>query len=347
MTTPVILLAVLFISGVNIQNLFSAISFSAGFSVTPSMRFFLEDTGMIPNFNINFIKTAVLSLRGLFLLVFLSLMFGIIKDKLKNKVVTLISGILFFILLFVFTEPYYYTFFLPLLLFLLFILNITKLISSPRKLVLILTAFVISLKVFWGMKMNLYGTYFFPLLILAISILLNNYSEKMKNINIKISFNFIIIFYLIFFTTMNFICREYTDYPLTTGQGTVYIPESQGKPLSELITYINKNTKNSDKILIVPEGAIINYLSDRGCGMNLHILDRLHYDALGEEKSKEILEKQNNDYIIIVRGFNLSAFGNTDFYNEDNELTKYISSYYQMVKMYGNKENEIIVLKRK
>ena len=40
-------------------------------------------------------------------------------------------------------------------------------------------------------------------------------------------------------------------------------------------------------------------------------------------------------------------FGNTDFYNEDNELTKYISSYYQMVKMYGNKENEIIVLKRK
>ena len=146
---------------------------------------------------------------------------------------------------------------------------------------------------------------------------------------------------------MNFICREYTDYPLTTGQGTVYIPESQGKPLSELITYINKNTKNSDKILIVPEGAIINYLSDRGCGMNLHILDRLHYDALGEEKSKEILEKQNNDYIIIVRGFNLSAFGNTDFYNEDNELTKYISSYYQMVKMYGNKENEIIVLKRK
>ena len=347
-TVPFLLLITMALNGVSLQNCISAAAFGFDFTHTFSMKFFLQSTGMLPNFNHDIVKTAVQSLWGVFVLISSALIYMKINSLTKNKIIIWGFALFSFMAVFLFTEPYYYTFFLPLTVFLLFLLNFKRLIKTPCEMLVVLISLFLSSKVFFGMKMNLYGTYFFPLLIISLLIFLNKYSEKIKKYDMKEIFCFIIIIGLVFYSAMNFICKKYSSYPLKSAKGVVHIPEKHGELLSAAVEYINKNTSENDKILVLPEGSVLNFLANRPCDMKIHILDRLHYDTWGDKKSKELLEKSDYDYIILAKGFSLSDFGASDFYSEDNEVTRYLSSEYKVAAIYENnpKENKIIILKK-
>lgn len=345
-TVPCLLVITMALNGVTLQDCISAAAFGSDFTHTSSMKYFLQSTGMLPNFNQEFVKTALQSLWGVFILLCSALIYLKINTKIKNKIIIFVYALISFMAVFLFTEPYFYTYFLPLTVFLLFLPNIKRL--TPCETTVVLTSLLLSPKVFFGMKMNLYGTYFFPLLTVSLLILSYKSSEKLKMPEKEKFFGFITVVYLFFHTTMNFICGDFSSYPLKSAKGTVHIPEKQGELLSATAEYIKRNTNENDKILVLPEGSVLNFLSDRPCDMKLHILDRLHYDALGDKKSKELLEKSDYDYIILAKGFSLSDFGASDFYGEDNEVTRYLYSKYKIAEIYENntKENKITILKK-
>ena len=147
---------------------------------------------------------------------------------------------------------------------------------------------------------------------------------------------------------MNFISKNYCNTEIKTEKGMIYLPQSQAVPIKDTISFLRANTKDTDKILILPEGHIINFLSDRQTdNYNLHMLDRLYFDALGENKAFDLLRQSNNDYLILTKGFNLSDFGQKFLYEENNKVSKYIFENFELIKNFSNNENEIYILKRK
>ena len=92
---------------------------------------------------------------------------------------------------------------------------------------------------------------------------------------------------------------------------------------------------------------MINFLCGRKTDMNLHMLDRLYYEALGEEKSAELLKNNNYNYIIIVQGYGLDNFEKPYLYTEKNSVTEFINQNYESIQFFGDKNNYIDIRKKR
>lgn len=146
---------------------------------------------------------------------------------------------------------------------------------------------------------------------------------------------------------MNIITSFSCNSRLYSEKNSIFIPKEQTEILNKTIDFINKNTKKTDKILFLPEGQIINFLTERKCDLKLHMLDRLYYEGLGEEKALELLQNSDNDYIIIAKGFSLSDFSQPYLFTENNKITRYISENYNQTEYFGNKNHQIFIFQRK
>lgn len=180
--------------------------------------------------------------------------------------------------------------------------------------ILVLSGIAISLKFFWGIAISSYGTFFVSyLIIVALALIFNKFKDTSINYN---AVGLYILVLSILFGCQYLRVLEFKNYPLQAKYGKIYTTEMFGAPTNELIKYIQSNIKQTDEIIILPEGAMINFLTNRKTDNYYNSLIPLYVETFGEAKLIEHFKKEQPDYII---------FNN---WNSKDYYFKYICSDY-------------------
>ncbi len=207
--------------------------------------------------------------------------------------------------------------------------------------VLYISIYSICLKAFWALFLGSYGTYYAPLLIIAILSLLFKFVPQKFEKYIGI---YILFFSLIYFS---FDCFS-LSLPKTiinTPKGKITTSTYQAVSTNNLIDYINKNTNKNDKIVIFPEGMIINFLTGRKSDDFYNSLIPLYVETFGEKKIVEHFKSEKPDYII------LNNYNTKDYYyayicqDYALEFCEFVKNNYKQQAVIDNKFRYIIFKK--
>ncbi|MGN0006289.1 MAG: hypothetical protein ACI37Z_10040 [Candidatus Gastranaerophilaceae bacterium] len=342
---PIITFMLPIIQGVTINDYTNYIKFFSQFSNTEGMQSYYISMGSVLSFSN--IQSYISGFIGILLIFILTYITFKMYKKFRNKLILVIMGIVTFGIIFAASSIYSHTILLPIVILVLYAIKFKEINSDRAELLIILSSLALSIRCFFMMKMSLHGVYSLPLIIIALYILTNKFNSlKITKEEQNTIYYFTISIYLAFFISMNFVSATTCNTPISSSKGSILLPKDQAEIINSTIKYIGNNTQKTDKILVLPEGQIINFMTDRKCDLKLHMLDRLYYEGLGEENALSLLQNSNNDYIIIAKGFNLSTFGKHFLYEEQNEITKYITQNYSQIKYFGNNNHKIFILKK-
>lgn len=185
---------------------------------------------------------------------------GILFGVWKNKkAITIIS----FILAIFFFDAKVMFGFLPILLFIAIWFKNWNLLT--------VSVLLASAKVFWVLIMGSYGTYYVSLLLIALLSLLPRKFDKAVGI------------YFIL---------------LSVFVGTVNLQGTRAKTPDKVVEYITKTTKPTDKVVVFPEGMIINFLTDRQSDGFYNSMLPLYVETFGEDKIIEHFNNNKPEYIV-------------------------------------------------
>lgn len=301
---PVLCINNLFIQGLRIENLIDTFNITNVMSHTQTLKYFYIHSGIF------FHKQTI----PLFLTTFLCFMipFSVymapvwIKNKIQNPSINLILTYTGICLLFLFKVGSFYDLyaFTPALLLLLIFINYKKISNNLPLFILVLGTFLISLKVFCGVLLSSYGIYYLPLIIISIFAL---YKDKLNLKEIDyIGFYILVLAILVGVSNSKFYIEK--KQVINTPKGKIYVEKKYYKTTKNLFDYIEKNTKKDDKILILPEGMMLNYLTDRKTDDFYNTLLPLYEETFGNEQIIEHFQKSMPDYIIF------NSWNSSDYY---------------------------------
>ena len=343
--SPIITMVLPILQGAKISDIANYFSFISNFSHTKSMIAFYQGIGTI--FSQANIPAYISGSVGLIILIIASASASFLFNKNKNKLIYAIIFLVTCSLLFVLTDPFEYFVLLPITVLMVFIAKFKEIKNNKIDLILVISTICLCTKSFAMLSLNKYGTFYLPLLILTIFVLLKYFKIENKFFkNLNSIFIFISLFFIAYAEMTAIYSTKYCNEKIETDKGYVYLCENQGKYIHQAVDYLKNNTNDTDKVLVLPEGQIINFLANRKNDTRLHMLDRLYFDGLGSENAKKLLEETNNDYIIIVKGFLLSDFGEKYLYGEKNDITDFIKSNYDIVEFFGDKNDNVTILKK-
>lgn len=301
---PILCFGILFAQGLRVIDLIDALNIANVMAHTQTLNYFYVHSGIF------FHKQTL----GLIILTFLGFMFPFLiyiapimfKNKLTNPVVNLILTYTGICLLFVFKVGSFYDLyaFTPCLLLLLVLINYKKLWKDLPLFILVVGTFLISLKIFWGLILNSYGIYYLPLIIIAIFAMFKD-KFNLKEID-YIGFFILVLAILIGVSNCKFYIAK--NHTLTTQKGIIYVKEKHYQTTKKLFEYIEKNTQKDDKILILPEGMMINYLTDRKTDDFYNTLLPLYEETFGNEQIIEHFKKSMPEYVIF------NSWDSSDYY---------------------------------
>lgn len=172
-----------------------------------------------------------------------------------------------------------------------------------------------------------------PLLVLSLIVITIKYLPDLKYLtksNIQDFISYLLISYFLFFTGFAIYQSSKNNTPLISARGKIYLPKEQAVSLSSAIQYIEKYTKQNDKILVLPEGSVINFLANRPVDLKMHMADRLYSEAIGEEKVAEKIKSADYELILIIKGYGLTNFGKPYLYDDNNRVIKFLDKNYQL-----------------
>lgn len=188
-------------------------------------------------------------------------------------------------------EMYLYLSFLPLLVVFLFIFTYKKLDTSAK---IIVTASILTgYKVLWKLLLHHYGVYFAPLLIIALFLMTK---EKFKD-----SFRlFIILLSCTFIYSAN-LAKNNISHAVVSNDRPIFASFDDARYINETIFYIDENTKPSDKVVIYPEGLIINFITGRKSDDYYYALGPAYIDLFGEDNIINHFKENPPQYFIFMR----------------------------------------------
>ncbi len=214
--------------------------------------------------------------------------------------------------------------FLPIINIILFLSQIKSIFKNKPMFVFCIASIVSSVKFILFMNVEHMGAFLFPLCILTTLVL----TEQFKKIN---QFKYIFLICLI----LVFLCRDfeslkYKNYKLETAKGTIYTFIRDGKIIKQVSDYLIKNSNKTDKVLVLPEGAIINFLTDRKSDNLYHNLVPLYYkDTFGDERVLKHFRENPADYYVILP-INTLEYGYTDFCSYAINFCEMIEENYEL-----------------
>lgn len=172
----------------------------------------------------------------------------------------------------------------------------------------ILSSILISAKVFFALTLQSYGIYFIPFGLISFFILL---PEKMKKYS----------------------CAALIIWSLIAGYNNGYmLANKDTSKLDNVVTFVNKYTKISDKVLVFPEGLKVNVLTGRKSDDKFYSLIPLYVETFGDDVITKRLEITKPEYIVIT-DYDTSAYYFRKFgYDYAQSSTKYIQANYSLVK---------------
>lgn len=294
-SVPILSFGILFIQGLQISDLINSLIIVRNMAKSKTLTYFYQNSG------IYFHPKALLTDLVLFLkfaIPFGGILFGTWKNK---KIITILS----FILAVIFFDAKLMFGFLPILLTILIIASLRGSVSDRGNLIIMqISVLLVSAKVFWVLIMGSYGTYYISLLLIALLSLLPRKFDKVVGIY------FILL--SIFTIFVNF----------------------QAKPAKlpdKIVNYVNTVTKPTDKVVVFPEGMMINFLSNRQSDGFYNSMLPLYVETFGEDKIVEHFSK-NKPEMIILNNLNMKDYG-FEYICEDYALDfcGFIQENYELV----------------
>ena len=322
---PVISLGMLMLQGLTAGELIAAAEFMKTFFSTDSMLYHLGKTGGIftPE-KISVYRQTIISL-----LIFYGISI-VLFNRTKNRKLLWASAIICAILLNI-TKVWLHTVLIPITLFVLLIWKFKSLKENLPLMILTLSAIALTMRMFWSLILSTYGLYTAPIAALTLIVLMVNFIPKQTKISGEDVRNFTIFAlgcYLIYFLAFDIYQMQTNNTKVSTEKGTVYLPQKEADSLNNLIKYLYSSVAADKKVLILQEGMAINFLTNRSVDMNMPMVDRLYYEAIGEDKIVENLKNSDYDLIFIIEGFGFTRFGKPYLYGSDNAILRYIVANY-------------------
>lgn len=303
---PLLCFGFLFLQGVSLGDFLNTLKIIKTMSQTQTLYYFYSHAGVY--FNFEALKLQLLTLNSFLILVlFLCL-------KPKNKVLSVLYSLIAFVLIVCLANNLSFSF-LPILVVLMLFADFIRVKSNLSLQVLVLSAISLGIKVFWGLLVAHYGIFFFAILLIALIALILNRFE------IEIRYQKMVAIYLILVSS-SIAVKNYMAapayLPVKSEVGTIYAPYYIKESSDLLIDFINKNTKLQDKIVIYPEGAMINFITNRRSDDFYTSLIPLYAETFADARLIENLKSTSPEYVIF------SNLETSDYY------LKYICSDYSV-----------------
>lgn len=286
LTLPILCFGILLLQGLSINDILNTLMIYKKMSQSATLQYFYHQKGV--NFNSKMLQYGIFTAFQ----TLLPLAAFYAGFKVKNKWISsvLIAMGLSFILLW--TSPYSFSL-LPILVVVLALVDFKNLKNDTALQLLTLSAILFSIKTFWGLIIADYGLYFIGFLLITITALAK---DKVKDINLKtIGIYFIIIASVISYKNM---ATSGKCEIINTTRGKICINYSLYDSTKKLIDYINENTKKTDSIVILPEGAMINFLTQRPTDNYYTSLIPLYVETFGESDIINHFKATKPEYII-------------------------------------------------
>lgn len=180
----------------------------------------------------------------------------------------------------------------------------------------------------------IYGTYTFPLLFIVLSVMLVEYiPNRIKLINKKkwhISFAISILFLMCFYLYILGVSVS-VKKPIVTQKGVINDKAIIVEPFLQAIDYVDKNLKPEDSIWVLPEGVMVNFLTNHSTvDINYINVTPPYLETFGEDIIISKIRKNPPDYIII-NNRELKEYGYDSFCKDTGlKLCSYIKSDYKL-----------------
>ncbi len=347
----IISLSTLLFQGVSFNDLYQAFIYMIKLSKSQSVHYLYSYLGFIPDISSIKMLSKNLSCFCLFTII----LFYLIKYSLKKLI--LLCSFVFIILSYTYIYPCMvesnaYIFnsigIFTVILLIAYIIFLRKKQNKTSKdklmLLLFICAILASFKCIFSISFNSYGTYYFPILFSTLFIFFINYFPRfIKQINkkeLKLYRNLLSLFVTIaaLLYCLSNITRAGISHPylLQTNKGTIYTEKVFEKSITETLNYINENTSKNDTILVLPEGAMINFLTDRKSNNKYYYLIPPNIEIFTEEKIYNDLKNNLPDYIIL-QPMSYNNFGQTYFCESFGmKICSLLGEYYNIPKVFGN-----------
>ena len=137
-----------------------------------------------------------------------------------------------------------------------------------------------------------------------------------------------------------------TNYPIKTSKGTLYSTKIMGPVIDKTIKYINNLPENTS-ILVLPEGALLNFLTNKSSIDKYIYLTPPQIEPLGEQNIVNSLKIDGPDYFII-NNLNYKGCGVKHFCEDFGlKVCKFMNMHYKLEKKIGTVFNVRIYKKVK
>lgn len=286
---PVLCLSILFLQGLTIENFISSISVLKKIAQSQTLQYFYHRQGVYfsPPFMMIELRNLITTIIAFTLV---SLAFNV-----KNKIAAPILFVIAFFVTFITTTPMSLSA-IAILTLILAILDFKNLRENLPLQILVFSTILFSMKVFWGVITANYGVYFISILLITfIALITDKFKSKKINYN-AIGAYILLITIALGIQNLNILKDKH--YEIITKRGKIYSENGLSYATINLINYIKQNTKKTDTVVILPEGALINFLTDRKSDDFYTSLIPLYVEVFGEDKIIEHFKQTKPEYIV-------------------------------------------------
>lgn len=381
---PFVCFLTLHLQGLTVKEFLNQLVFIKIYSLSDSIQFlFTNMTGLYPSLNSfqldfrYFIKSLTL------FILFVGLIYFSLKHC-TTRLKAFSAGIIYlFVFGFccydIFMSKWILVFvefcWLPLFTVFVFVLMLVRLFKTKNYskdgsyTILVLLSLIASMKSLFFLNLNSYGTFNFPLLFIVNTIFIVEYLPLwFKNLDktlVRKSFSifviglgtlvFVNVIYNYFFVTQFSVnasgqqearvLRNQSFGSIVNKRGTFFADKNIAASAQQAIDYIEKNLRPDDTLWVVPEGPMINFLTNHSFPTIYYNSTSPFLETFGEEKIISDIEKTPPDYIIINDKQSVE-YGYT-FFGKDYgfNLYSYILAAYDKVAVFG-KAYKFVIYKK-
>ena len=234
---------------------------------------------------------------------------SIVKFSRRALWLVLILAVIFY---FPLTEYFSYGFFgfLTYAVLILALFKINELKNNKDVFFLTGAALVASLKSFWFLSANFYGRYFLPLLVVALFVVLKRfYFTQQETAQVfEKAFCAILIFLSFSAFRLNLVGVVLKEKKLTTQYGSIALTRAEENELKPIVEYINNNTDEHQKLVVLGQAPLMNFLTNRDSIPLYSHYDEAIAGAYGSERIIKAYEKYKPDFIVIYDGADENSY---------------------------------------
>ena len=213
---------------------------------------------------------------------------------------------------------------------------------------LLVSSLLVSFKGILQVSLECYGTYSVCVMLIPFIIFFVHYVPKLFGFLNKVVWkstvcNFCVIIALLFLVSDFEGLSKRIDQYVKTDNGLIFV-QHLTRPQQKLLDFIIKNTEKDSVLVSVPEGAIINFLTQRKGHSLYYFLIPNNVQAFGEDKILADFENNPPDYFL-VNNFMYDFYNTTIFSKYAPKITDFIQKQY--VPIYYIDNGLIFVLYKK